>query len=165
MNGMFLLRHHISLESLLSSMPMMVKSIAQTMAMFKKDLTLFMVELFCHMGLHMKSTKTKAIIMFGSSCTQRISSQEYARCIDKSLMTQRECSLQKVICPECTNLMNCQYLTLHMHEKYGHAMSQVPESPASNPSQTYWVSFPIQPVLMNFPVPDCPAHPSMHNGL
>ncbi len=44
-------------------------------------------------------------------------------------------------------------------------MLQAPESPASNLSQTYQVSFPIQPVLTNCPVPDCPAHPSTRNGL
>jgi hypothetical protein len=107
----------------------------------------------------------KAMIMFGGSGICSMSSQAYAHRYDKFFPTPGEWSLQKVTCPVCTKSMNCQYLTLHMHEKHGHPMLQVAESCALCPSQTYRVDFPIQQVPTNCPVQDCPAHPSMNHGL
>ena len=48
------------------------------------------VDLFACMGLHMNLSKTKAMILFGSVGSHRMSSAAYAHRFDKSLPTQQE---------------------------------------------------------------------------
>ncbi len=66
---------------------------------------------------------------------------------------------RRACAPKCNKSMNCQSLTIHLHEIHKLPSLQIPEIHCSDPGQQYIVDFPIQNVQTTCPVDNCPAEP------